>query len=128
MKTEIKTLNASWRPVNRTIPLNVCKDVNTRVFTNPTNIIVLAMTVHSRFWITRLFRSKRAKNIAAKLQPMSSRKINHRGTMFIFLRNENVFLYVIESLVSVLKFSFYPFLKQQVHNKKNSCQKSSNKE
>jgi hypothetical protein len=59
---------------------------------------------------------------------MSSRKINHRGTMFIFLRNENVFLYVIESLVSVLKFSFYPFLKQQVQNKENSCQKSSNKE
>ena len=46
---EIKTLIASCSPVNRTIPLNVCKDVNTMVFTNATNMMLWPTLFQSRF-------------------------------------------------------------------------------
>jgi hypothetical protein len=60
--------------------------MNTNALISPVRMRVLNTTGHSIECNTRLFRIRKAKNIAREEKNRSSVKMNHLGTMFIVRR------------------------------------------
>jgi hypothetical protein len=75
---------ASWVPVYLTIPEYVFTLANTNKLVIINNIKVLERGSHCKLLNTKFFFSTNAIPKEKQVTPMSSKKIIHRGTIFIF--------------------------------------------
>lgn len=84
--TETAIRVASWKPVNRTMPENVLREVKTKVLIIPISKMVLINASQFMPVTERLSLMRIAKNKQICVTLRSKKKIIQRGTMLTFFR------------------------------------------